>query len=72
MLPWGEPSGHLRTSVIAGLAEAYEFDPQSPWEKLPEEARHAIMHGSDRMKIRFRTARGPEALRATMRTPGMG
>ena len=53
VLPWGEPSGHLRTSVIAGLAEAYEFDPRSPWKKIPEEARHAIMHGSDRMKIRF-------------------
>ena len=53
VLPWGEPSGHLRTSVIAGLAKAYEFDPQSPWNKLPEEARHAIMYGSGRMKIRF-------------------
>ena len=53
LLPWGEPSGHLRSSVIAGLAEAYEFDPGSPWEKLPEEARHAIMYGSGRMKIRF-------------------
>ena len=53
VLPWGEPSGHLRSSVIAGLAEAYEFDPGSPWNKLPEEARHAIMHGSGRMKIRF-------------------
>ena len=53
VLPWGEPSGHLRTSVIAGLAEAYEFDPQSPWNKLPEEARDAIMYGSGRMKIRF-------------------
>ena len=53
VLPWGEPSGHLRTAVIAGLAEAYEFDPQSPWSKLPEEARHAIMYGSGRMKIRF-------------------
>ena len=53
VLPWGEPSGHLRTSVIAGLAEAYEFDPQSPWNKLSEEARYAIMYGSGRMKIRF-------------------
>ena len=53
VLPWGEPSGHLRNSVIAGLAEAYEFDPRTPWNKLPEEARHAIMHGSGPMKIRF-------------------
>ena len=53
VLPWGAPTGHLRNSVIAGLAAAYEFDAQSPWNQLPEEARHAIMHGSGRMKIRF-------------------
>ncbi len=53
ILPWGEPSGHLRRSVIAGLAEAYEFDPNTPWSELPEEARHAILHGSGTMKIRF-------------------
>ena len=53
MLPWGEPSGHLRKSVIAGLADAYEFHPNTPWSEIPEEARHAILHGSGRMKIRF-------------------
>ena len=53
ILPWGEPSGHLRKSVIAGLAEAYEFDPQDAWQDLPEGARDAILHGSGRMKIRF-------------------
>ena len=53
VLPWGEPSGHLRKSVIAGLAEAYEFDPNDTWRDLPDEARHAILHGSGRMKIRF-------------------
>ena len=53
VLPWGEPSGHLRKSVIAGLADAYEFDPTSAWHDLREEARDAILHGSGRMKIRF-------------------
>jgi len=53
VLPWGEPSGHLRRSVIPGLAEAYEFDPNTPWGKLPEETRHAVLHGSGNMKIRF-------------------
>jgi len=53
ILPWGEPTGHLRNSVIAGLAEAYEFDPRKAWNKLPEEARQAIMFGSGNMKIRF-------------------
>ncbi|KPJ84021.1 MAG: excinuclease ABC subunit A [Gemmatimonas sp. SG8_23] len=53
ILPWGDPSGHLRRSVIAGLSEAYEFDPNTPWGELDEEVRHAIIHGSGGMKIRF-------------------
>ena len=53
ILPWGDPSGHLRRSVIAGLAEAYEFDPATPWGELPEDARHGIIHGAGQMKIRF-------------------
>jgi excinuclease ABC subunit A len=53
VLPWGEPSGNIRRSVIPGLAAAYEFDPESPWGELPEEAREAILHGSGNMKIRF-------------------
>ena len=53
ILPWGEPSGHLRRSVIPGLAGAYEFDPAEPWGRLSAESRRAILHGSGRMKIRF-------------------
>jgi excinuclease ABC subunit A len=53
ILPWGEPSGHLRRSVIAGLADAYEFDPNTPWSELPEDAREAVLQGSGPMKIRF-------------------
>ena len=53
ILPWGDPSGHLRKSVIAGLAEAYEFDPNTPWGELEEDTRQAIIHGSGAMKIRF-------------------
>ena len=53
LLPWGEPSGHLRRSVIPGLAEAYEFEASAPWCDVPEEARQAILYGSGRMKSRF-------------------
>ncbi|MCG6957481.1 MAG: excinuclease ABC subunit UvrA [Gemmatimonadetes bacterium] len=53
ILPWGEPTGHLRRSVIAGLAEAYEFDANTPWGKLPADVREALLHGSGGMKIRF-------------------
>ena len=53
ILPWGEPGGHLRGSVIPGLAEAYEFDPREAWRDLPADARDALLHGSGTMKIRF-------------------
>ena len=53
ILPWGEPSGLLRRSVIPGLADAYEFDPGKPWSKISAEGKNAILHGSGRMKIRF-------------------
>ncbi len=53
IIPWGEPGGHLRGSVIPGLAEAYEFDPRKAWRDLPMEARDALLHGSGAMKIRF-------------------
>jgi excinuclease ABC subunit A len=53
VLPWGEPSGHVRKSVLGGLAEAYEFDPATPWGELDPLAREAVLHGSGKMKIRF-------------------
>ena len=53
IIPWGEPGGHLRGSVIPGLAQAYEFDPQLPWRDLPLEVRDALLMGSGGMKIRF-------------------
>jgi excinuclease ABC subunit A len=53
ILPWGEPSGHLARSVVPGLAEAYEFDPRTPWGGLREEVRDAVLFGSGKMKIRF-------------------
>jgi len=53
ILPWGEPSGHVRSSILQGLAQAYEFDLKAPWGSYPPDVRQAILHGSGRMKIRF-------------------
>jgi excinuclease ABC subunit A len=39
ILPWGEPTGHLRKSVIPGLAQHYGFDANTPWGELPAAAR---------------------------------
>ncbi|MGH7552304.1 MAG: excinuclease ABC subunit UvrA, partial [Longimicrobiales bacterium] len=53
ILPWGEPSGHLRRSIIPGLAEHYRFDPNRPWGQLSAAVRKAILEGSNNKKIEF-------------------
>ena len=53
ILPWGEPSGHLRRSVIAGLANHYKFDANRAWGELPDAARKGILYGSGSKKITF-------------------
>ncbi len=53
ILPWGVPTGHLRVSVVQGLAQAFGFDPKTPWGELPPQAREAILFGSGKKKIRF-------------------
>src|SRR5690606_13875386 len=52
-LPWGEPSGHLRRSVIPGLAAHYKFDPNTPWGELSDAVRRVVLEGSGNRKIRF-------------------
>ena len=53
ILPWGEPTGHLRKSVIPGLAEHYGFDPNRAWGELPQKARDGVLHGTGRTKVKF-------------------
>jgi len=53
ILPWGEPTGHLRHSLLPGLAEHYGFDLNTPWGQLPERVRHVVLYGSGGEKIRF-------------------
>jgi len=53
ILPWGEPTGHVRKTVIAGLADHYDFDPNTPWGELPAKVRDGILHGSGKKKVKF-------------------
>jgi excinuclease ABC subunit A len=53
ILPWGEPTGHLRRSVIPGLADHYDFDPNTSWGDLPVSVKKAILRGSGRRRIEF-------------------
>ncbi len=45
VLPWGVPRGHLRSTILEGLATALEFHLNTPWRDLSEEARDILLHG---------------------------
>jgi excinuclease ABC subunit A len=47
VLPWGVPRGHLRSTILDGLAAALEFDLNSPWGQLPEKIREVLLFGSE-------------------------
>jgi len=53
ILPWGEPAGHLRRSIIPGLADFYSFKANTPWGELSAKAREGILHGSGTRKLKF-------------------
>ncbi len=46
VLPWGEPDGYLRRVILPGLAKQLGFDLDTPWSKLPERVKRALLHGS--------------------------
>ncbi|HEY6220016.1 MAG TPA: excinuclease ABC subunit UvrA [Gemmatimonadaceae bacterium] len=46
ILPWGEPSGHLRKILLPALARQYKFELNTPWGQLPKAVQHALIHGS--------------------------
>jgi excinuclease ABC subunit A len=51
---WKEGSEHWRLRQIHTVARHYKFKLTTPWEKLPEKARHAVLHGSeDKLKFEF-------------------
>ncbi|HET7563578.1 MAG TPA: excinuclease ABC subunit UvrA [Gemmatimonadaceae bacterium] len=46
IIPWGEPTGHLRRSILPALAKEYGFDLNTPWGELPQKVRDVILYGS--------------------------
>jgi excinuclease ABC subunit A len=46
VLPWGEPDGYLKKTILPGLAAALGFDIRAPWGRIPEAARHALLFGT--------------------------
>jgi excinuclease ABC subunit A len=45
ILPWGEPSGHLRKILLPALARQFKFELNTPWGSLPKDVQRALIHG---------------------------
>ena len=60
--PWAAgPSGDYFSRLIRALGETLGFGMDTPWAELPEQARHALLHGySEPVHVQFSTARGRE------------
>ncbi len=48
VVPWAksQPPSPYYMQVLASLARAYDFDLDTPWGQLPEEAQSVILHGT--------------------------
>ena len=51
--PWAKGPSPLYTQTLQALARHYEFSMDTPFWKLPDQARQVILHGSGGDKIRF-------------------
>src|SRR3954471_4420527 len=56
VVPWAKsnPPSPYYMRVLASLARAYDFDLDTPWGKLPEEARDVILHGTSGRAVTLR------------------
>ncbi|HKC04144.1 MAG TPA: excinuclease ABC subunit UvrA [Sphingomicrobium sp.] len=54
--PWAKsnPPSPYYMQVLASLARAYDFELDVPWKDLPEEAKHAILHGTGGKPVTLR------------------
>lgn len=48
VVPWAKsnPPSPYYMQVLSSLARAYDFDLETPWARLPDEARQVILHGT--------------------------
>ena len=47
VLPWGEPDGYLRRVILPGLAKQLGFELSTPWGKIKNSVKYALLYGTD-------------------------
>ena len=52
--------GSYTRAILDALAKEYDFDLQTPYQELPEDIRHMLIHGTDgkEVKVHYRGQRG--------------
>ena len=65
VVPWAKsnPPSPYYMQVLGSLARAYDFDLDTPWDELPEEARDVILHGTGGKPVTLRFIDGRKQLR---------
>ena len=55
VVPWAKsnPPSPYYMQVLGSLAKAYDFDLETPWQDMPEEARQVILHGTKGKKVKL-------------------
>ncbi len=51
--PWAKQASPYQTQTLQALADHYEFDLQTPWNKLPEKVRDVVLNGTGEEEIDF-------------------
>ncbi len=51
--PWAKSSSPYQTQTLQALADHYDFDLQTPWNKLPETVQGMILNGTGDAEIDF-------------------
>jgi excinuclease ABC subunit A len=54
VLPWGEPRGYLRNTVLPTLANTLQFQLGTPWGDLPARVRKGLLHGLPNTVLEFK------------------
>lgn len=45
IIPWGEPDGYLKRTILPGLAKEFKFDLNTPWGDLPQATKDLLLYG---------------------------
>jgi excinuclease ABC subunit A len=59
ILPWGEPSGHLRKFALPAVARQLKFALDAPWGSLSKPVQQAILYGEQRPATKKRSSAVP-------------